>query len=54
MEPDEIRRIIERCPYDFTKEDVPNPEMEIKIYSLIYKTPAMLWIERWKSELLRV
>ena len=54
MNPDEIRNLIDEQPYQFTKEDIPNPRINIyereALHSWCYLTPAMYWIKRWKSE----
>lgn len=53
---DEIRTIIDRCPYYFTEEDIPNPTIKVYYNKASYfcgnqwKTPAMYWIRRWQTE----
>ena len=49
----EIEHIINTCPYNFSKEEVPNPTIILQEniwFPDFHSTPAMLWIIRWKSE----
>lgn len=52
MQPEEIKSIIDRIPYNFTDEDVPDPTIKIRVsyfMSPLICTPAVYWIIKWKS-----
>lgn len=43
MLPDEIQAIISRTEYQFSEDDIPNPEIMLESYFNTF-TPAMYWI----------